>query len=77
MLGAGPHARGKEEARVIKHGPFAFAHCLEASGEVGELAAIVARDPLVGRRLVVVRGRVVGRARVEERIKEPREIAAQ
>ena len=52
-------------------------HRVEPAGEVGELADVVARDALVGVGPVVVRGGVVGRADVEERVEQAGEVAAE
>ncbi len=51
-------------------------HRGEPAGEVGELADVVPRYALVGVGLVAVRGRMVRRADVEERIEQSREVAA-
>ena len=57
--------------------PVALGHGVEAGGEVGELAAVVARHPLVGVGPVVVRGGVVRRPDVEERVEEAGDVAAE
>ena len=56
---------------------FALGHRRQAAGEIGELADVIPRDSLIRVRLVVVRGGMMSRPYVEERIKQPRKVAAQ
>src|SRR6185436_14241518 len=66
VLAAGPHAVDEHETGMVEHGAFALPHRLETAREVSELAAIVTGNPLVGIGLIVVRGRMVRGANVQE-----------
>ena len=63
--------------RVVEHGAVAFRHGVEPAREVGELADVIAGDALVAIGAVVMRGGVVRRADIQERVKEPRDVPAQ
>ena len=65
------------KARVVEHGLLSLGHRRQPAGRVGELADVVMRHALVGFRLVVVRGRMMSRSHVEERIKQTGKVAAQ
>ena len=67
----------KSKAGVIEHRVLALGHRRQAAGEIGELADVISRHSLIRFRLVVVRGRMMSRPHVEERIKQPGEVAAQ
>ena len=77
VLGAGPHARGEEQARVVEHRAGTLGHGLQARGEIRELADVETSNPLVRLRRVAVRGGVMRFAHVEKRVKESRDVAAQ
>ncbi len=76
VLPAGPHVREQHQAAVVEHRAFAFGHRVELLGQIGKLAQMEARDALVAVGQIVVRGRVMPFAHVEERIIERRKIAA-
>lgn len=77
VLASGPHVRDEEQAGVVEDRPVGLGHGFELGGEVGKLAHVVTGDSLVGVGSVVVRGRVMGRADVEERVKQAREVSAE
>src|SRR6266487_1972981 len=76
VLAAGPHAGDEQETGIVEHRAIAFGHRVETAGEAGQLAAIVAGNPLIGIGLVVVRRRVVRCPNVQERIEKTGKIPA-